>query len=95
MTDVGKTAAFFLERFFFLENERTPSADVKAKRPLLQQLPIYILAGTTNLSSVALVPRYTAFALEKKQSYYYYYGCFIADFGLNSFSNNYFGDSNC
>ena len=37
----------------------------KAKRPLLQQLPIYILAGTTNLSSVVLVPRYTAFALEK------------------------------
>ena len=34
------------------------------------------------------------FCTRKKQSYYYY-GCFIADFGLNFISNNYFGDSNC
>ena len=88
----GDVGSFLLESFFSGEHRRRTS---KLKGPLLQQLPIYILAGTTNLSSVVLVPRYTAFALEKKQSYYYYYGCFIADFGLNSFSNNYFGDSNC
>ena len=85
--------SFLSGEFFFWRTNEYRRRTSKLKGPYYTTTYLYI---GWNYKPQFSRPRAKVhcFCTRKKQSYYYY-GCFIADFGLNSISNNYFGDSNC